>query len=303
MNPHTKLNTIFFRGVFATLLLASTLSVGCAEEFDPPSLIDKARPLGAEVQVEGDPTRSTPRSGETATVTWLMAAPAEMPTLAWMLAVCPSDTDPACAPAPLAIHEGTGTPSFRFTVPSPELLGGATRLLITGQVCADGTPSLDPQTGMPTCTGQGNTVTATLFLQQTDPGNQIPALPSRPLWFDGAYWLAAGPQVDCAGLPSVALASKGHVLRLRALAEDRETYVTSDTTAREELQLSQFTTAGELGQTYLVVESNNQEESNDLESKWDAPETMTSDGRVHFIFVARDMRGGVSHTTRTVCLY
>jgi hypothetical protein len=306
MNPHTKLNKIFSRGVLASLLLASTLSVGCAEEFDPPSLIDKARPLGAEVQVEGDPSRSTPRPGETAKVTWLMAAPAEMPTLAWMFAICRSGTaTPAegCAPAPYASFEGAGSPSFRFTVPSQEILGDATRLLIIGQVCTSGAPTLDPQSGLPACPGEGNTVTATLFLQQADAGNQIPALSERSFWFDGADWLADGPEVDCAGLPSVALGSKDHVLGLRTLAEDRETYVTGDTTAREELQLSQFTTAGKLGQTYLVVEPSNQEPSNDLESKWDAPETMTADGRVYFIFVARDLRGGVSHITRTVCVY
>ena len=85
-------------------------------------------------------------------------------------------------------------------------------------------------------------------------------------------------------------------------AEDRQTYVAGDTTAREELQISQFTTAGELGQSFLVVEASNQDPWNDLESKWDAPETMTADGRVHFTFVARDMRGGVNLTTRTVCL-
>jgi hypothetical protein len=100
----------------------------------------------------------------------------------------------------------------------------------------------------------------------------------------------------------VALGSKDHVLRLRTLAADRETYVSGDTPAREELQISQFTTAGELDRTFQVVEANNQDPWNDLESKWDAPKTMPADGRVHFTFVVRDMRGGVSHTTRTICL-
>lgn len=300
MNPHDKLNKVLFRGVLFTLLLA-----GCAEEFDPPSLIDKTRPLGAEVRVDGEPNRSTPRPGETATVTWLMATPGAMPSLAWMFAVCRAGlatTAEACTPTPFATFTGTDSPSFRFDVPSQEILGGATRLLITGQICADGAPTLDPQTGMPTCPGQGNTVTATLFLQQADDGNHSPALPERPFTFDGADWMADGAG-DCAGLPSVAIGSKDHVLRLRVLAEDRETYGAGDTTAREQLQLSQFTTAGELGQTYFVVEPSNQDPWNDLESKWDAPETMPPDGQVHFIFVARDLRGGVTHTTRTVCLY
>jgi hypothetical protein len=299
MHSHDKLNKVFSRGVLLTLLLA-----GCAEEFDPPSLIDKTRPLGAEVRVDGDPSRSTPRPGETATVTWLMAAPGAMPSLAWTFMICGAgaSTTEACVATPYATINGTDSPSFSFTVPSQEDLAGATRLLIAGQICSDGTPSLDPQTGMPACPGQGNTVTATLFLQQADAGNHIPALPERPLWFDGADWLPDGPD-DCTGLPFVALGSKDHVLRLRTLTEDRETYVMGDTTAREQLQISQFTTAGELGQTYFVVEPSNQDPWNDLESKWDAPETMPPDGRVHFIFVARDLRGGVSHTTRTVCVY
>jgi hypothetical protein len=297
MNPDKKLNKVF-GALWAVLSVA--LSAGCAEEFDPPSLIDKPRPLGAEVRVDGDETRSTPLPGEIVTVTWLMAAPTEMSPLAWMFAVCRAgmaSQAEACAPAPYATADGTGTPSFKFTVPAQEALGSATRLLIAGQICADGAPLLDPQ-GMPTCPGAGNTVTATLDLQQAEQANHIPALPA--LWFDGAEW---PNDEDCTGLPSVALGSKDHVLRLRTLAEDRETYVSGDTTAREELQLSQFTTAGELDRTYQVVEANNQDPVNDLESTWDAPKIMTADGRVHFTFVARDMRGGVSHTTRTVCLY
>lgn len=303
MNSHNQ-NKVF-AGLWA-MLLVSALVGGCAEEFDPPSLIDKPRPIGAMVQVEGDPSRSTPRPGETAAVTWLMAAPAEMPSLGWTFAICRSGAaSPAegCAPTPYATFEGAGSPSFRFEVPSQEMLGGATQMLIIGQICEDGTPTFDLQTGQPTCPGQGNTVTATLFLQQSDAGNQRPALPERTLWFDGADWLTDDPNGDCTGRPSVALGSKDHVLRLRMLAEDRETYVSGDTTAREELQISQFTSAGELGQSFLVVEASNQEPWNDLESKWDAPETMPADGRVHFIFVARDMRGGVSTTTRTVCVY
>jgi hypothetical protein len=303
MNSH-KLNKV--SGGLWALLMVSALSGGCAEEFDQPSLIDKPRPIGAMVRVEDDPNRSTPRPGETVVVTWLMVAPAEVPTLGWMFAICRSGTaSPAegCTPTPYATFEGAGWPSFRFEVPSQEILGSATQLLITGQICEDAMPTFDLQAGQPTCPGQGNTVTATLFLQQTEAGNQRPALPEPPLWFDGADWLADDPNGDCTGRINVALGSKDHVLRLHILSEDRETYVTGDTTVREELQISQFTTAGELGQTYLVVESSNQEPWNDLESKWDAPETMPPDGQVHFIFVARDMRGGVNLTTRTVCLH
>ena len=293
-------------------LLAGTVLAACGEPFDPPSLIDKTRVLGARVEVTGDTTRATPRPGESATVTWIMAAPEALPPLAWTFVVCrysagtPAE---ACAPAPLAVAQGTGTPSFQVQVPTADVLGTTPRLQLFGQVCQDNAPTLDPQTNLPTCAGAGTMATVDITLQLGEQANHNPALAARPFWFDGAEWPADDAAADCTSLPHVAAGSKGHVLRLATLAEDRETIVTpsadptaAPTTTREVLQISNFTTAGKLGQTYSFVEADDPRGEADVDVTWDAPELSPADGRVHFVFVARDLRGGVGLATRTVCL-
>jgi len=57
----------------AGLLLASSL--GCEEDLPKASLISHMRVLGARTEVIGDETRSTPRPGETARLTWSVAFP------------------------------------------------------------------------------------------------------------------------------------------------------------------------------------------------------------------------------------
>jgi hypothetical protein len=74
------------------------------------------------------------------------------------------------------------------------------------------------------------------------------------------------------------------------------------TLVRETLQISQFTTDGELDHSYNFVEASDESAVNDLEVKWDAPEVAPVDGRVRFTFVARDLRGGVGYAARTVCV-
>jgi hypothetical protein len=301
------------RAILATvaILLASSALAACGEEFDPPSLIEKTRVLGAKVEVAGDATRATPRPGDRATVTWLMAAPEALPPLAWAFVICRYATTPAeaCAPAPLAIAQGTGLPSFEVAVPSTEELGATPRLQLIGQICQDSAPILDSQTGLPTCAGAGTTVTLDLYLQLGEQPNHNPALDQRPFWFDGADWPADDAALDCTTLPHVAAGSKGHVLRLATLAEDRETIVTASadpavppTTTREVLQISNFTTAGELGQSFSIVEAADPRAEADLDVTWDAPKASPIDGHIHFTFVARDLRGGVGLATRTLCL-
>jgi hypothetical protein len=93
------------------------------------------------------------------------------------------------------------------------------------------------------------------------------------------------------------------VIALHTLAEDRELVPTPDgTTTHETLQISQFTTAGTLSRSYSFVVTDDENAANDLESKWDAPEVAPVDGKVHFTFVTRDMRGGLGYATRTECV-
>src|SRR5688572_20771284 len=93
-----------------TLTLA--LAAGCGPDFDPASLIERVRVLGARVEVADDPGRSSPRAGETATVTWLVTAPGEMPPLSWAFVVGDGGAKP------FAVAQGHGTPRFEVTVPA-----------------------------------------------------------------------------------------------------------------------------------------------------------------------------------------
>ena len=303
-------NRIETRALLAILLAGTALSA-CGEPFDPPSLIEKTRVLGARVEVTGDATRATPRPGESATVTWIMAAPEALPPLGWAFVVCryAATSAEACAPTPLAVAQGTGTPSFQVQVPTADVLGTTPRLQLFGQICQDSAPTLDPQTNLPTCAAAGTMATVDIYLQLGEQANHSPALADRPFWFDGADWPADEAAADCASLPHVAAGSKGHVLRLATLAEDRETIVTpgadsttAPSTTREVLQISNFTTAGKLGQTYSFVEADDARPEADVDVTWDAPELSPTDGRIHFVFVARDLRGGVGHATRTACV-
>jgi hypothetical protein len=294
------------------ILLAGTVLAACGEPFDPPSLIEKTRVLGARVEVTGDFTRATPRPGESATVTWIMAAPEALPPLAWTFVVCrysAGSPAEACAPAPLAVTQGTGTPVFEVAVPTADVLGATPRLQLFGQICQDSAPTLDPQTNLPTCAGTGTMATVDIYLELGDQANHSPALADRPFWFDGAAWPADDAAADCASLPQVTTGSIGHVLRLATLTEDRETIVipsadptAAPTTTREVLQISNFTTAGKLGQTYSFVEADDPRSEADVDVTWDAPAFSPIDHRIHFTFVARDLRGGVGLATRTACL-
>jgi hypothetical protein len=308
MNTHLRIKL----SILALATCAATLLGGCGQDFDPPSLISKTRVLGAEVRVDGDPSRATPQPAETATVTFIVVAPTQVPSLGWAFVVCQADptTNPAsCAAAPLASFQGTGTPELRIAVPAAEALGNTSRLTVVGQICDDGLPAIDPQTGLPACGGAGTMVTVDVHLDRTGTPNRNPDLAARPLWIDGIAWSPDDVALDCASLPTVVAGSKEHVLRLATLAEDRETVVTPaadpanpTTTTREMLQISSFDTAGKLGQSYALVPSEDTSPESDVEIKWDAPEVPPADGRVRFYFVARDLRGGVGLATRTVCV-
>lgn len=308
MTTHTKRQPTFIALAAAAVSLLSA----CAQEFDPPSLIARTRVLGAVVQVDGDESRATPGPGESATVTWIVAAPGELPALGWAFVVCPAGKAPdrpACTPAPLLVAQGEGTPQFRLTVPASDALGEIDRLTVLGQICDDGVPVFDPQTGVAACTGAGTTATIDIHVQLGADANHNPDLAARPFGIDGNDWPADDGGLGCPGVPAVAAGSKDHVLRLATLAEDRETIVTpavdpaaAGNTSREMLQISSFDTAGKLGQTYAFVAADDASPESDVDIKWDAPDVAPPDGLVHFVFVARDLRGGVGFATRTVCV-
>src|SRR4051794_12146931 len=110
MNPNTTRITMTntTRLGLAGGLIFGLFTIGCGPEFDPASLIETTRVVGARVEIEGAPERAMPRPGETANVRWLVTAPEVPPPLHWTFAVCASGSSSlGCESAPLAVFEGT----------------------------------------------------------------------------------------------------------------------------------------------------------------------------------------------------
>ena len=293
---------------------------GCGPTFDPASLIETTRVLGARVEVDGDPARATPRPGETASVTWLITSPEATPPLHWAFAVCApgsvgGTTSLSCQSAPLALFEGTNTtPRISISVPPLESLGGASSLLLYGEICSggDSMPMFDPQSGIPGCTkGGGTTMSVSVPLQLGDDANHNPTA-DRAFTFDGQVWptLASGDDPCLAG-PWASAGSTDHVIGNMTEASDRESYtgIAGDPPVaapkRESLQISQFTTAGKPKSQFSFVEATDENTETTVEVKWEAPkaEDVPAAGLpVTFTFVTRDNRGGTDWTTRSACV-
>jgi hypothetical protein len=315
MDTRTNVSPRWSMAVVALALVAGA----CAPEMDPVSLVEKTRVIGARVEVEGAPERSTPRAGETVNVSWLMTSPDAMPDtvarLGWAFLLCPGASggdDLGCVGEPLTVFQGKDRPNIQVSIPAREALGGARELVLFGRICTASEPLVDPA-GRPACTdrGDGTTAAVSIRLELDDWSNRNPALGSEALSFQGQPWPAGAPVEACADLPQVKAASKDHVIRIETSAADRESYVImqSDparpTTRREWLKISQFITAGELERSFSTIESDVEGERPAVEVKWDAPEAdkVPAEGLVvRFTFVTRDMRGGLDWTSRAVCV-
>ena len=191
MNPNTTriiMTNFLLLGLAGGIFLA-----GCGPTFDPASLIDTTRVVGARVEVEGAPDRAMPRPGETANVTWLVTSPEATPPLSWAFAVCTPGTvggkaSLGCESTPLALFEGTASPPrIAIPVPTTAVLGSATSLILYGEICSglDSRPTFDPQSGVPSCTGGGGTTASvSIRLQLGDEANHNPVA-DRAFTFDG----------------------------------------------------------------------------------------------------------------------
>ena len=299
--------------------LAALLIVGCGPEFDPASLINKTRVVGARIEVEGAPDRATPMPGETANVSWLVTSPGATPPLGWTFTACVPGTagrqSPlGCQDAPLARFDGTSSPPrISIPVPSAATLGGATSIVLYGQICAglDSAPTFDPQNGLPGCTGgSGTTVTLAIPLQVGQDTNLNPTA-ERAFTFDGEPWLPPAADDPCASGPRVTAGSKSHVIGNTTDGGDREPYTVFvgnppvAAPARERLQISRFTTAGALKSQFAFVEATDESPATTVNVIWEAPEEadVAAGGTgVTFTFVVRDDRGGTDWTTRVLCV-
>ena len=318
MNPNTT--RIIMTNLLLLGLAGGIFLVGCGPTFDPASLIGTTRVVGARVEVEGAPDRAMPRPGETANVTWLVTSLETTPPLSWAFAVCTPGTvggkaSLGCESAPLAVFEGTASPPrIAISVPTTAVLGSATSLILYGEICSgvDSRPTFDPQSGVPICTGGGGTTASvSIRLQLGDETNHNPVA-DRAFTFDDRAWapLAAGDD-PCVVGPRVSAGTKDHVIGNLTQGTDREPYTSMmgdppvATPVRETLQVSQFTTAGELKSQFSFFDAADSNETTTVDVKWNAPKAADVPAAglpVTFTFVVRDNRGGIDWTTRAACL-
>lgn len=305
------------------------MATGCADDFDPPSLVARTRVLGARVEVSGAPERATPTPGEEATVTWLVTSPGAPPAVGWAFVLCAADPlgGLGCGGPPLAKAVGATSPP-RLTFAAPGTAGATlTRFTVFGYVCVDDDPIVDAR-GVPTgCGGDARqtggptperaaretAVSAPVWVADAAHTNRNPATEGA-LTFDGAAWAAQGSAGDACVLgPRVAAGSKKHELGLTVAETDRETYdvLQGDpprpSATRETLELSLFATSGKMRTPFLFLEGEDTTVAPTAATTWDAPaaeDLPAGDGdiAVAFTFVLRDGRGGTSWTTRSLCV-
>ncbi len=283
------------------------LSVAACADLDPPTLIKRNRVLGAKVTVDGAADRAWPAAGETATVTWLTASPGSTPTFSWLLAACPAATSsgmPACGGAAFATSQATGmVPALQLTVPADI---AASAIVVTGAICASGTPVVDVTTATAACDdgSRADLVSQHIFIATAGQTNHNPALAGAPFTIAGNSWDAGAGEPCEDTMPVIRAGSERVLLGVTFQASDREAFA-GDEQSREDLQLSVFATAGEIAQQRTYVEADDAREQTPVAIEWDAPpaEDVPAAGlRVKFAFVVRDMRGGVDGTGREICV-
>lgn len=271
-------------------LLATT---ACTDPLTPVSRIERARILGARVDVAGAPGRATPLAGEQATVTWIVATPDGQPReLAWAFVACAADpAAPAgCSGEPFAFAEGAGaTPTLAFETPA---IAGSLR--VAGIICEAGRPSVDSG-GLPACEGDGAIATI-VELGIGSATNHHPCVGELALG-DGVW--PAEP-ARC-GDPATTVSARDPIEIGWRAVDDREVYPTADGEARELLQLATFATAGDVEDHFAIVEADDGSLERTIE--WVPPNEVAADGTiVHFTFVIRDGRGGIDAATRSLCV-
>jgi hypothetical protein len=311
--------------VVAGTIIAILLAAGCSNDLPVASVLERTRVLGARVEVASDPGRAEVAPGEAATVAWLVAGPSAPASLDWAFALCnTATTNTTCADAPQPVATGSGTPVVAgFTTPDAATLGTELLPLMIGAVCADGTLGFDPGSQLATCSGAGASGTTVNFVVPVTPDgatpNRHPVLANDVLQLGGVDWdpatataVAAGDACDAStGLPVVSATPAGkdavkQEIRIVSDGDDRETYTPAGaTTAQlEELQISNFTTAGKFDSSYAAIFSTDTRPDADVIVKWAPPAAADVPGGgevVVFYFVVRDLRGGLDWTSRALC--
>lgn len=265
--------------------IASALTA-CGEPDDPAWRIAKTRVLGARAEADADRTRASIRPGEAFRVAWFVVGPDGETEAPYRLGLCRSAElvrDVDCdGPNFVEVSGRTGAPSMFASAPELGALNGATHLLVKGFV------------------GDRDVVLSIPIERAEADANRHPDLPPDAVRFDGEPWPEAGTGCGSSS-PEIAADDAEHTIRVLVPDAAREALPDG---LRETLQLSHFTTAGELDRQFSVVEAEAPAGDAALDVSFVAKRGhATPDGRtVHVYLALRDSRGGMSFTKRALCM-
>ena len=280
--------------------LSLVFAAACGMSDKPASFVERDRVLAARVTVDSDPARAWPSPGESATVTWISAAPNGAPSLRWQLAACPSLTSagmPICSSPPFAVGEGSGeTPTLGFTVPT-EL--ETDTIAVFGAVCASGTPILG-NNNLGACDDGSRADTIVRYvLVAGEQSNHNPNLVDAEPTFARQSW------PESHGCDTVVHAGSDAILIGATFDDaDRESFVTTTgETRRESLELSVFSTAGDVLEPKAFVDPDDTRAAASIAVEWLPPDEVPANGEnVTFTLIASDLRGGIDAVVRTACV-
>ena len=284
---------------------------GCDEALKSVSLIEETRVLGARVEVESDPSRSSPNPGERASRRRFVVAPSGQPSFSYALSVCAvrvvNNGFPPCASAPFASAVQTQASNAEarldFQVPAELDLEATPHAFASGMICPDADLNLGPDDA-PTCAnGKGRDVAFEFELGGPERSNLNPSFAADALSLDGEPWPDDDERAACdVGSLRLVKQKTRHTLAV-SLADSNFEALTQPTPidpSRETLLVSPFSSAGKLSNGFLSLSADPPPEARQV--SWDAPASEAELPRlVRFYFVVRDGRGGEDFATRALC--
>ena len=292
-------------------LLAVLCATGCDDSLKSVSLIEETRVLGARIEVEADPQRSSPNPGERASLRFFLAAPDGQPRISYALSVCAvrlvNSGFPPCEGAPFAsaleTDEGHADARLDFQVPEDLAREATPHGFASGLICANSGLNLGPDGAASCVTGSGTQVAFEFGLAGPDQSNQSPTFASGAFSLDGEPWTATADATCDAGSLRRVTAKTRHALRVDLADSDFETLTqpTSVDPGRETLLVSPFSNAGELSNGFLSLGADTPPVQRAV--SWDAPAINDALPRlVRFYFVVRDARAGEDFAERALCV-
>lgn len=276
------------------------LTTACGDPLLERQTITRMRVLGARYEPDADAGRASPIQGEAGRIRWLVVGPEGPLEVGFELFACPSQPRlhgvPACGAPPFAESRGRERePTLEVHVPD------ITRLLVGGNFCSIGeaaphqhpTPALE-EGGCLAPDAEQELASYELDVldgnaAENDPRqNRHPDLDGAELRVNDLDWPPdATPCIRRGEIGQVRLALP---LSVREVRDDSSGVL-------ETIQVSHLSTRGRFARPFTVFDRDATEL--DLTVVWQAPD---EPGATHVYFVARDLRGGVSWLTRSLCV-